>query len=111
MSPEIKRGPVSPAEVAELKTEQIPEQVFEVFNGLIAQNLHGRYSRVLQKDVLAELEDRGMNRSEIFEKHWLDVEDSYREVGWKVDYDRPVYWGGENFDAYFEFKAPPETRR
>ena len=39
MSPETLRGPVSPMEEKELKTEQIPDEVFEIFNGLIAQNL------------------------------------------------------------------------
>ncbi len=104
MSPEVNRGPVSPVEAAELHKIQIPEEVFSAFNSLIAEKLRSGYARVLQKDVLALLEDQGMDRNEIFEKHWLDVEDSYREAGWKVSYDRPVYYAGENFDAYFDFK-------
>lgn len=105
MSPEIVRGPLSPPEAAERRTEQIPEEVFNVFNGLITQNLVDGRSKVLQKDVIAQLEERGFVRQEIFTKHLLDVEDSYRKVGWEVVYDRPAYWGGENFEAYFKFCA------
>jgi len=106
MSPEVMRGPVAPDQVLELQAQQIPEEVFVVFNGLIAQNLRDGRAKVLQKDVLAELEEKGMNRSKIFKQHHLDVEDSYRALGWLVTYDRPVYWGGEDFEAYFEFRAP-----
>ena len=111
MSPEIKNLPVSPVEAGELRKEQIPGGVFTVFNSLISQNLHRGRARVLQKDVLAQLEDQGMDRTTIFDRHWLDVEDSYREVGWKVEYDKPVSWGGENFEAYFQFSEINYHRR
>lgn len=109
MSPEIKRGPISPAEVSERQVQQIPEEVFVAFNALIAQNIRNGWARVLQNDVLGMLENRGMNRREIFHRHWLDVEDSYRAQGWKVNYDSPVGYAGEDFDAYFEFHAPKGT--
>ena len=105
MSPEVRRGPASPREIKELQTQQIPDEVFEVFNGLIAQNLSYGRSRVLQKDVVEQLVEGGMDRNEIFERHWLDVEDSYRAAGWQVKYDKPVYYAGEDFDAYFLFMA------
>lgn len=106
MSPEIKRVPMSPAEVPERQVEQIPEEVFVAFNALITRNIRSGRATVLQKDVLEMLENRGMNRREVFHRHWLDVEDSYRAQGWKVEYDRPIAWGGEDFEAYFEFRAP-----
>jgi hypothetical protein len=109
MSPEAIR-PVSPREAAEMQTEQIPDAVFGVFNELIAQNLYHGRSTVLQKDVVERLVEQGMDRGKIFEKHWLDVEDSYREAGWSVKYDKPVYWGGEDFDAYFEFTVKRNNR-
>ncbi len=108
MSPEVRRGPVSPAEAAELQTEQIPDEVFIAFNGLIAQNLQQGRARVLQKDVVALLEAQGRNRDEIYKQHWLDIEDSYRATGWKVAYDKPMYYAGENYDAFFEFSAVKE---
>lgn len=103
MSPERMCGPVAPQEVEALKTEQIPDEVFAVFNALIAENLHSGCAKVLQKDVVARLEEMGMNRGELYKRRWLDVEDSYRAVGWRVEYDKPVYWGGENFEPFFKF--------
>ena len=108
MSPEAIRGPVNPAEAAELQTELIPDEVFIAFNGLIARELSGGRARVLQKDVIAELEEVGVPRGEIFKRHMLDVEDSYRATGWQVTYDKPMGYAGETFDAYFEFKAKKE---
>lgn len=114
MSPEMPVrpiGPVRPEEAEALCTEQIPETVFEVFNGLIAQNLQRGEATVLQDDVLEQLQERGFNRAEVFRQKWLDVEESYREAGWQVKYDRPVYWGGENFKAYFQFSTEDNRRR
>lgn len=105
MSPERKIGPVSPEQVGELKKEQIPEVVFEVFNELIAQNLRDNIAKVLKTDVEAKLEARGISLNEAYDRHWFDVESSYIEAGWRVQYDQPIYWGGENFEAYYEFRA------
>lgn len=105
MSPEFKRGPANPIEAAELQTQQIPDEVFLVFNGLIALNLRDGRSRVTQKDVLAQLEIQGIQPSEAIDRHLLDVEDSYRSEGWHVIYERPVYYAGEDFEPYFEFHA------
>lgn len=104
-NPEII-GPVSPERAAELHTERIPNEIFEVFNGLIAKHLVRGSSKVLQKDVLADLESRGLPSDKIFSEKWLDVEPSYREQGWSVHYVRPIYYAGDDFDAYFEFKDP-----
>ncbi len=111
MSPEQSRGPVAPQEIQALKTEQIPEEVFTVFNDLIAENLRSGCSKVLQKDVMFRLEEMGMNRSEVYRHRWLDVEDSYRAVGWHVEYDKPVYWGGEDFEPYFKFRSSEKQAR
>jgi hypothetical protein len=87
----------------ELKGELIPDEVFATFNALIAQNImHGR-ATVKQGDVVTRLVDGGLNRSEIYARHWLDVEDSYREAGWKVEYDKPGY--NETYEPFFVFSA------
>ena len=104
MSPEIKRGPMSPVEAMELQVQQIPDEVFVVFNALIAQNLSYGKSIVKQVHVVNQLREQGMDIGEVYRKHWLDVEDSYRALGWKVLYDKPGY--NETGEAYFEFHAP-----
>jgi hypothetical protein len=43
----------------------------------------------------------GVSRQEVFDNQWLDIEDIYREAGWKVSYDKPAY--NETYKAYFTF--------
>ena len=28
-------------------------------------------------------------KTDIFRRHWLDIEDIYRDAGWQVTYDKP----------------------
>ena len=43
-----------------------------------------------------------INRNDVFERNWLEVEGTYRKLGWKVVYKCPDYT--ESFPAYFKFK-------
>lgn len=96
--------PITPNEVARLPSTQIPDEVYEAFNEMIAACWRGTSARFLQKDVVnlikSKLSERmpGVN---VYEKRWLDVEPSYRAVGWDVYYDKPGY--NEDYDAYFIF--------
>ena len=67
------------------------------------QNSKRGYAKVLQESVISELTRRGLSRNEIFSRKLLDVEDSYRQVGWKVVYYRPGACGGESEEAVVEF--------
>ena len=95
--------PLSPKEVVEKKINSIPDAVFEVFNELIAKDFNGAYAIVKQKEVVKRLVEKGLKEKEIYENHWLDVEDVYWKAGWKVEYDKPAY--NESYDAYFEFRS------
>ena len=57
----------------------------------------------MQDDVAKLIVQKGLKRQDIFDNHWLDVEDLYRKNGWKVDYDKPGY--NESYNAYFVFSA------
>lgn len=93
---------ISPSEANAVRKGSIPDVVLETFNRLIVKNLSiGGRATVYQKDVVAALTAAGLSRDQIFENHWLDVEDSYRDAGWKVAYDKPGYC--EDYDAYFVF--------
>jgi len=92
---------MGPEEVLAARKESIPNVVFEAFNELIAQKFNGSYAYVGQDSVIARIVKAGHSRSEIFEKHWLDVEDIYREQGWKVVFDKPGYC--ESYEATFKF--------
>ena len=94
--------PLSPKEVVEKKISSIPDAVFEVFNELIAKDFNGAYAIVKQKEVVKILVDKGLKEKEIYDNHWLDVEEIYRKAGWKVEYDKPAY--NESYGAYFEFR-------
>ncbi len=102
---QVKEGVIPlirPEDVTGEKRELIPAIVLQSFNTLIAQNFNGDSSRFRQDDIVEILVDGGLDRAEIFAKHWLDVEDLYREVGWNVEYDKPGY--NEGYSATFTFK-------
>lgn len=96
-----KVKPIKASEIDNKKGEAIPDSVFEVFNELITKNYSGGSATVYQKDVVRMLVKKGLTGSEIYDNHWLDVEDIYRKAGWKVKYDKPAYC--ETYDAYFVF--------
>lgn len=91
--------PISPKDVA----GQIPDAVLSVFNTLITQNFRSGSACVLQDNVVAELVKRGLNRDEIFNRGWLDVEALYRGAGWTVEYNKPAY-NDEPYPATFTFR-------
>jgi hypothetical protein len=95
--------PLRPEDVAEAKTKQCPETVIEAFNKLIALNYSGGSATVKQEDVIAEiLATTDTTRELIFSRGYLNVEEIFRQAGWKVRYIRPDYT--ENFPAWFDFK-------
>ncbi len=93
-------GPMSPDEIVAARPA-IPEQVFEVFNSLIARS---RFVR--QDEVVERLVELGFDREQIFSDHMLDVENAYRAKGWNVTYNRPVY--NEEGSASFTFSRKRE---
>ena len=99
-------GPINPQDAKEAAQAGIPAFVYVVFNGLITKNLRNGRAVVYQDDVIDSLTQylpEGKDGGHIFTQGWLEVEDSYRKVGWKVSYDKPISWGGEDFRAHFIF--------
>ncbi len=92
--------PIKPDEAVAAKV--FPDEVITAFNELITENLSGKVSRFKQEDVIARIRLKtDVERREIFDNRWLDVEDLYRSEGWKVEYDSPAY--NENYPAIFTF--------
>lgn len=87
--------PISPEEVVGVKLTTIPDKVMKAFNDLIGEKWDGSRSRILMKEVRTRI-------GGTIKKEWLDIEPIFRDKGWDVKYDSPVY--DENFDAYYEFK-------
>ena len=94
---------LSPKEVVNARKASMPDVVIEVFNQLIAEKFNGHNAVVHQDQVVKELVAKGLDRGDIFQKGWLDVEDIYRKKGWKVEYDKPGY--NESYEAYFDFSV------
>ena len=94
--------PITPEEATSAKADSLPESVLLAFNELIAKNFDGRMSEFTQKEAEALLVKKGIKRSDIYEQGYMDVEDIYREAGWRVTYDKPGY--NESYDAKFTFE-------
>jgi hypothetical protein len=94
--------PVTPDDVVALKSKIIPNVIIETFNEAIAKNFNGEHSTVFQHEIVAMLVGKDFTIEEIFKNRWLDVEDIYRDAGWKVYYDKPAY--DESYEPSFTFR-------
>ncbi len=91
--------PIKPDEVVAKKKQLTPPEVFEVFDELIAEywnNGRSSFSRTTAKNkIMTKITNKR------FDYNWLNVEDIYRQAGWKVEYKTPSY--DESYDSYYTF--------
>ena len=93
---------ITPYTVVREKVLNLPDEVIGVFNAMIAENWSGSSSRVVQNEAVSRVAAAlGISREAVFSLRYMDVEDFYRELGWKVQYDKPGY--NESYKAYFVF--------
>lgn len=99
----MKGKPITPDEVADLKNAIIPGVVFDAFNELIAAAWNGASATIKQDAVVKRILqlDLGIDRALLFDAKYLDVEESYRSLGWNVVYDKPAF--NESYPATFTF--------
>lgn len=101
----------------ELKMNRIPPQVYSIIDDMIVEHLSKReldstimYVTLTQKDIVRKIvlywiptdDYPCVTENDIFNNHWLDIEDKYALDGWKVIYDKPAY--NESYEASFKFK-------
>lgn len=97
--------PITPNEVLSAKASKIPDEVIAEFNELIANDWNGHRSVVRQNEICTLVAKRlDVKRQTVFDNKWLDVEDIFRQAGWKVEYDKPGY--NETYEATFTFSKP-----
>ena len=106
-----KVSPITPNEIVKKKKESFPPEVLEAFNEVIYENAEQTSSgicstfnqNVIVRRILKRLRESGKRytSAQLFEKHWLDVENVYRACGWEVKYDKPGY--NEEGQAVFQF--------
>lgn len=95
-------GPIKPQDVTKRKAELFPQEVFKVFNDLIASNWDGQSSKFKKDEALTRIMSAlNLTKNEVYARNYLDVEDVYGEAGWDVFYDKPGY--NENYDATYTF--------
>ena len=90
--------PIKPSEISTV----IPEEVIEVVNSLISLNYRDGVAKVYQDDIMETLPEKlKLSRQEIFNLHYLDIEDLYSKY-WSVEYFKANYF--EDWEPYFIFK-------
>jgi hypothetical protein len=99
----IQSKPITPEQAKEKFTKRIPDIIIDAINELIVEHYSPikRSATVKQDEILDRISDTYSRRT-VFDNNWLDIEDIYREQGWRVRYESPSY-GDSDFDAYFEF--------
>lgn len=95
--------PITPQEASTEKLSLIPSFVFDTFNAFLSTRSEEGTITITQDEVIQMLLTikPGLDRNEIFDKHWLDIESAYRKAGWNVEYDKPGY--NETYGASWEF--------
>ena len=99
-----KTRPITPGQARSVKKTSIPNKVIASFNELIGQTWNGDEAKFKQDDVVSLIikKMKGISHEKIFKNGWLDVEEIYRQAGWKVEYDKPGF--NETYPATFTFR-------
>lgn len=94
--------PIQPHEIS----HSIPGFVIEIFNDILKEKYFGSKITIKQDlvmDKIMAMSANNFTRQDVYNQHWLDVEDVFREAGWVVTFDKPAYC--ETHDAHWTFKA------
>lgn len=103
-------GPMRPGDAAKHKANLIPQEVFDTYDTLIAQNLGHGSATVYLSDLVDALIAGGLATSfdDAQKKGYLDVEDVYRQNGWTVRFEKPGFNEGRR--QHFVFTDPQRGR-
>ena len=94
--------PIKPHEIA----NEIPDFVINGANECI-KNHYSELTKTSHFTVneliyyIFQYAPKDLQRQELFDKGWLDIEPLYRRAGWKVEYDKPAYY--EDYQPNFTF--------
>lgn len=101
--------PLTPSEAVAGKEYQIHPGMIEAVNSILVEKYTAGRCNIPQKDILerflAAYPD--VTAKEVFDKHWMDIENVYEKYGWKVVYDKPGY--NESGEPVFRFT--PKSRK
>lgn len=87
--------PITPKEFQESYGSGVNEIVIEVVNELLIKSASYEGEKrveLTQPKVVDALVAKGIKREDIFNKGMLDFEPAFREVGWKVTWNKGAYF-------------------
>ena len=102
--------PIKPSEVF----QSMPDFVIRGANECISEHYHelDNSSRFTQNELIEHIlkyAPEHITRHTLFDKHWLDIEPTYRRAGWEVEYDKPAYY--EDYEANFIFSTSQSSKK
>ena len=101
--------PISPEEIYENKDKYLHPDILEIVNRLLGERYtKGGSADLLQKEIVKEFIEKNPTFTEkkMLAASILDFEDAFRKNGWHVEYERPIYYGGDShFDPFYRFTA------
>lgn len=96
----------TPEDVLKKRVGTIPDYVIDAFNDLLTENYQEDETIIEQEDIIRKIleysTDDELTRETIFKKHYLNIENLYRNNGWEVYYEKPAF--DELFEPFFIFK-------
>jgi hypothetical protein len=96
----MKVKPITPDNLQARK----PYQIIETFNEFIQARWDGHRAKFEAKEIVTQICSRmKIPKTEVYDKHYLDIEPVFEEAGWKVEYHKPAYNEQHPFDPYFVF--------
>ena len=97
--------PITPKEAAskQVKNRVWPSGVIEAFNELIAQKFDGRTAVIMFDEAFRAVAERMRCSVTTVESNawWMNVEELYRQSGWRVDVDSPAF--NETYKGSYKF--------
>lgn len=99
--------PITPAETLKDFKESFPDYVITGINNAILKYSKGQtsftiYQKNIVEEIIAAAKPKKITSKFLFDNHFLDFEDMYRQHGWYIEYDKPGYC--ESYEAFFKFK-------
>jgi len=95
--------PITPEEAKNKAQSSIPAFIIEAVNSLLIEKIGDQKScRILQEEILKKTQATQELKKQIFAKKWLDIEEVYSKMGWRVTYDKPAY--NETYEPSFNFR-------
>lgn len=93
--------PLSPAAARIAFNKSLPDFVIESANELIVEHMNASgCSSFTFKELGARIKSKKPDDVE-YNDNWLDIEDAFREAGWKVEVDSPGY--NETYAGHYNF--------